>query len=925
MAVTEILEQEKRMPARSSRSCRVETGFWALLGVLLIVAAVLKGYHAAHDGAPSAQVFNSTKLYVLLVVAEYLLGLWLLTGLYRKVTRLATMLVFLGLTEAALWLAITGQSSCGCLGRVQLSPWFAVGIDVAIFVGLALLRLDGPERTLRTHPLMFYGLLLVALGSAVPGVLTMTVYARESPTFSYNLRHDPLLHNTKVVVALADPTARDLLQVVEAQTGKRLTVDSAIHQAFLTCKPDWKSLNHHSVRGWTALEAVSRRMPVRSRWIRESDGYTLIADNPLQRAKLYWLAGLALGLVGCGMAALCRNRQDAARDTAPRMPQAPPDQPTAESPQLHGNALPRRPQAAPEPPESRPRIGARTPLRFGIAFFVIPTLALPSAQADPVEPPADWEEVRTETFWCGAKALWLLAHSARAECTFEEVKRLCDPTSSSQGMLTLGQLRTAAERLGFAAQPVRCRRDWLDAGGFLAITLHKPMAPDVADRPYYHYMVYLPPTESGKVRLIDPLYSTEIVQTPAEAFESTWTGEALLISAHRNNLPTSSPPYGLCLGLIALGAPLVTLAYYSHRRRMKKCLCHLLMGLCVLQGSGCSNAEISPSDGGPVDLKFDSLRFDAGTIRASSGSLKVRHSFPFVNTGSSPVTIVSAHRECSCAAVSYPPDPIPPGEAGVVEVTVSFEGRLGTFSTATVLQTKPDSGEVHNNIKLAISGFVVGESQAFPTVLDFGPTPAGSPAKRSVDVQIPLAPEEPVPQAVQARGSREGLTYSVGPIRVLEAPSPGGPPPMRSAAFTLTATLLSSTPGAQIDDTVSVSREGSSEPLAIRCVAAITHPDFTLSPLSVNFGPIAKGRCLRRLVLRSTSPGRFPTVKQIDTSADSRLRAWLEDRPDRPEEKVLWVELSGAGRGVVEGSIELIMDGSRFMTYRIPYTGYYID
>jgi len=268
------------------------------VGGFLIAAAVLKGDQVAYYGMPGRPV-ASVAVYVQLVVTEFLLGLWLLTGLYWRVTRLIAMLCFFGFLQASLWLALTGERSCGCLGQVELNPWFAVAVDLAILAGLAFLHLDGLERTVQTHTLTFCGFMVAALALGVPGVMTMTVYRREaSKTFSYELRHDRLLHDTKVDVDVQEPTAQDLVALVAAQTGKNFSVDDDVRGHFAACKPDWKSINHHTVRGWAALEAVSRPMPVPSRWIKTNEGYTLIDDNPLRRAKSYWLAGLTFGIVG---------------------------------------------------------------------------------------------------------------------------------------------------------------------------------------------------------------------------------------------------------------------------------------------------------------------------------------------------------------------------------------------------------------------------------------------------------------------------------------------------------------------------------------------------------------------------------------------------------------------------------------------------
>jgi hypothetical protein len=207
------------------------------------------------------------------------------------------MLCFWGFMEAALWLALAGQKSCGCLGQVAVNPWFMVAVDLGILAGLAFLRLDGSERTIRTHKLRFCGFFFAALALGVPGFMTMAVYRREPPK-TYELRHDQLLHNTKVAVDLQQSTAQDLVALLATQMGTSVSVDDTVRKDFDACQPNWKSINHRTLRGWAVLEAVSKGMPVQSRWLTTKEGYVLIGDNPLQRAKSYWLAGLALGVLG---------------------------------------------------------------------------------------------------------------------------------------------------------------------------------------------------------------------------------------------------------------------------------------------------------------------------------------------------------------------------------------------------------------------------------------------------------------------------------------------------------------------------------------------------------------------------------------------------------------------------------------------------
>ena len=100
-----------------------------------------------------------------------------------------------------------GHESCGCLGQVDANPWYMAIVDLALLAGLALLCLDGPDNTVSSHGWSCGLLLAAALG--VPGYMTMAV-DRLQPQNTYELRHDKLLHDTKLAVDVREPTAADL-------------------------------------------------------------------------------------------------------------------------------------------------------------------------------------------------------------------------------------------------------------------------------------------------------------------------------------------------------------------------------------------------------------------------------------------------------------------------------------------------------------------------------------------------------------------------------------------------------------------------------------------------------------------------------------------------------------------------------------------
>jgi hypothetical protein len=67
---------------------------------------------------------------------EGFLGLWLLTGIAPRRVWVAVVGTFIALAAAGLHLALTGQQSCGCLGRVTINPWYACLLDAIGLIAL---------------------------------------------------------------------------------------------------------------------------------------------------------------------------------------------------------------------------------------------------------------------------------------------------------------------------------------------------------------------------------------------------------------------------------------------------------------------------------------------------------------------------------------------------------------------------------------------------------------------------------------------------------------------------------------------------------------------------------------------------------------------------------------------------------------------
>lgn len=122
------------------------------LGLLLLVAAALKGYQLAtepvlapHLDGPWWATGLTTLLasrWLLLGAVEFELffGLWLLAGLYPRQTRAVAIGCFVLFAAVSLFKALSGDATCGCFGKVAIHPWYTFALDCGVLCILGVLR-----------------------------------------------------------------------------------------------------------------------------------------------------------------------------------------------------------------------------------------------------------------------------------------------------------------------------------------------------------------------------------------------------------------------------------------------------------------------------------------------------------------------------------------------------------------------------------------------------------------------------------------------------------------------------------------------------------------------------------------------------------------------------------------------------------------
>ena len=111
------------------------------LGALLIVAGVLKGWQLLTEPIANNSIWTWRPFMVLQVDFELALGIWLLSGLFKKAAWLAALLCFSVFSAIMLYKGLSGAESCGCFGSVHVNPWVTLfAIDLPALIALSIFR-----------------------------------------------------------------------------------------------------------------------------------------------------------------------------------------------------------------------------------------------------------------------------------------------------------------------------------------------------------------------------------------------------------------------------------------------------------------------------------------------------------------------------------------------------------------------------------------------------------------------------------------------------------------------------------------------------------------------------------------------------------------------------------------------------------------
>jgi thiol-disulfide isomerase/thioredoxin len=112
-----------------------------VLGILLLVAAVLKGHELLTVPVANTDLWSWRPFLIFQVECELALGIWLVSGLLKRLAWLGALGCFSLFCCVTLYKGLTGAASCGCFGTIHVSPWITLfAIDLPALASLGLFR-----------------------------------------------------------------------------------------------------------------------------------------------------------------------------------------------------------------------------------------------------------------------------------------------------------------------------------------------------------------------------------------------------------------------------------------------------------------------------------------------------------------------------------------------------------------------------------------------------------------------------------------------------------------------------------------------------------------------------------------------------------------------------------------------------------------
>jgi thiol-disulfide isomerase/thioredoxin len=151
-------------------------------GLLLIGASALKAQQMLTEPIVSKGLWESWAFFLVAIPLEMSLGIWLVSGLFRKAAWLFGVLSFGFFICVTAYKAAAGELSCGCFGKIHVNPWITLlTIDVPFFVLLLIFAPKGEKLLPPPWPHPFHCLAVSIPACLIIGALVPTLVFNKPP------------------------------------------------------------------------------------------------------------------------------------------------------------------------------------------------------------------------------------------------------------------------------------------------------------------------------------------------------------------------------------------------------------------------------------------------------------------------------------------------------------------------------------------------------------------------------------------------------------------------------------------------------------------------------------------------------------------------------------------------------------------------
>lgn len=133
--LTDVSSNSTNQPSRVKRTIAYA---WLRYGValVLLLASLLKGYGFLSSPVEGETFWGSRWFLLVVVQFELLLALLLVIDPLPQFTWWLALASFAVFAATATVKAVAGETSCGCFGRVEVSPWYTLILDLTVLTAL---------------------------------------------------------------------------------------------------------------------------------------------------------------------------------------------------------------------------------------------------------------------------------------------------------------------------------------------------------------------------------------------------------------------------------------------------------------------------------------------------------------------------------------------------------------------------------------------------------------------------------------------------------------------------------------------------------------------------------------------------------------------------------------------------------------------